>query len=266
MEQHLGGVSETLLIPLWARAVEAKRSNPIINDRKALEMMGEIDYDFSKFDGRKMPQVSIAIRTDLLDKATKTFMNQYPDGIIINLGCGLDTRFSRLDNGKIHWYDLDLPEPIRIRRQFFIETDRYKMISKSVFDYSWINDIEIDKPVLIIAEGVLMYFKEDEVKSLINKLSDDFKMLEMLLEVTTPTVIEKSREHDTEFQRKAPFQWGIKNGKEMERFNQRIKFLNEWNYFDYHTARRKEANLTLKREFSSRVVHIKFSKTKIKIS
>lgn len=256
MEHNLIGVSETLLIPLWARAVEMKHHNPIVKDDKAVEMMGRIKYDFLKFEERRMPQISIVIRTEILDNATRTFMERHPDGVIISIGCGLDTRYSRLDNGSIYWYDLDLPEPIRIRKQFFNETNRYRMISKSVFQYSWINEIRKDKPILIIAEGLLMYFQEKEVKELINKPVDAFPRGEMLLEVTTPTVVEKKREQNTSFQRNAPFQWGIKSGEELENFNPRIRFIDEWNYFDYHQDRRKEANLTLKREYSGRIVHL----------
>jgi len=257
MIQNLKGVSETLLIPLWARAVETKRPHPIIKDEKALEMMNRIEYDFSQFEGRRMPQVSIAIRTELLDKATQDFMERNRDGIVINVGCGLDTRFSRLDNGNIHWYDLDLPEPIRIRKQFFKETDRYKMIARSVFDYGWIKEIKADNPVLIIVEGLLMYFKEKEVKNILNKLADSFHGAEMLLEVTTPTVVERNKQHDTKFQKYAPFQWGIEKGNEIEELDSRIKFVTEWNYFDYHQDRRKEAKITLKRKYSSRIVYLK---------
>lgn len=258
MEQNLKGISETLLIPLWARAVETKRSDSIIKDDKAVEMMDRIEYDFSKFEGRRMPQVSIAIRTEILDNAVNTFTRKYPDAVIINLGCGLDTRFFRVDNGRIRWYDLDLAEPIRIRRHFFQETERYKMIERSVFDYSWIDEIDRDdKTVLIIVEGLLMYFKEEEVKSLINKLVDVFGPAEMFLEVTTPTVVERNKKHDTNFQRYAPFQWGIKSGKEIEKINPRIKLVAEWNYFDYHKDRRKEAKITLGREFSSRIVDLR---------
>ncbi|MGZ7134728.1 MAG: class I SAM-dependent methyltransferase [Methanobacterium sp.] len=142
MQQDLKGIPETSLIPLWARAVEAKQPHPIIIDEKAIEIMEQIDYDFSKFNNQEPTQISIAIRTEILDKATKDFIEKYPTAVIINLGCGLDTRFLRVDNDKIHWYDLDLPEPIQIRRHFFDETTRYKMIAKSVFDYSWIEDID----------------------------------------------------------------------------------------------------------------------------
>jgi O-methyltransferase involved in polyketide biosynthesis len=170
MKQNLKGVSETLLIPLWARAVETRHSPPIIKDENAVEMMGDIEYDFSKFDGRKMPQVSIAIRTELLDKSTKTFMDRHPDANVINLGCGLDTRFSRLDNGKTHWYDLDLPESIHLRRQFFNETDRYKMIAE-----------------------ILMYFTEQEVNELMDKMVTNFPDAEMLIETILPSLVKQAK-------------------------------------------------------------------------
>ncbi len=259
MKQNLEGVSETLLIPLWARAMETQLNNPIIQDKKALEMMEQIEYDFEAFNRKKMPQVSIVTRTELLDNATRDFISKNPYGTIINLGCGLDTRFSRLDNQRIHWYDLDLPEPIRIRKHFFKETGRYKMIAKSVFDYTWTREIKRDKPVLLIAEGLLMYFNEEQVESLMDELVESFPGAEMLLEVTTPLLVKRHEKQDSKLQRNVPFLWGIKSGEEMEKFNSHIRFITEWNYFDYHKDRRKEANIKLKREFSGRIVHIKFT-------
>lgn len=264
MKQNLESVSETLLVPLWARATETKHSNPIIKDEKAIEMMEEIDYDFSKFDDEWLNQVVIAIRTEILDNATKAFIDKYPNAIIINLGCGLDTRFFRLNNGKICWYDLDLPEAIDIRKQFFEQTDRYKMIAKSVFDYSWVNEIiRINEPVLIIAEGLLMYFTELEVKGLMNKLVDAFPGAEMLFEMATPTIVNSSHKHETFSEMGAIFQWGIKSGKEVEKLNPLIKFIKEWKYMDYHKSRWRQMRWlalipAFKNRFSNQIVHLKF--------
>lgn len=259
MEQSLKGVPETQLVTLWARAVETKRLNPIIKDEKAIEIMDKIEYNFSKFDKEWPTQTGIAVRTEILDKSTKNFLSRHPYAVIINLGCGLDTRFSRLDNGKIRWHDLDLPETIHIRKQFFEETDRYKMITRSVFDYSWVNEINADnKPVLIIAEGILMFFTEQEVKDLINKLVTTFKGAEMLFDIMPPLLIEQIKKYNTKFQKTAPFKWGIENGKEMERFNTLIEFIAEWTYFDYHKHRWEKMHLDLNSAFSSRIIHLKF--------
>ena len=117
----------------------------------AVDLVEKIDYDFSKFKDAWMTQVGCSIRAKILDIQTKRFVQKNPYGIIINIGCGLDTRFFRVDNGKLKWYELDLPESMEVREKFFNETDRYKMISKSVFDFSWISDIkkdnqEVNKP------------------------------------------------------------------------------------------------------------------------
>jgi O-methyltransferase involved in polyketide biosynthesis len=260
----LEGISETLLIPLWARAVEANQARPIIEDRKSIEMMERIEYDFSKFNKSWMSQIGVVIRTQLLDNATKAFIDKYPDATIINIGCGLDTRFSRLDNGKIRWYDLDLPEAIRVRRLFFCETDRYKMIAKSVFDYSWIDEIDPSNgPLLIIADGVFMYFTKQEVKNLMDLFVDSFKEPELLIEVITPTLTKLSKQHDSLSKVDAKFQWGIKSGKELENYNNCIKFIGEWNYFDYHRNRwgwvRWLALIpAFKNRFNGRIIHIAF--------
>lgn len=265
--QNLKGIPETSLIPLWARAVEAKSSLPIITDKKSIEMMGQIDYDFSKFEGAWMSQIGVVIRTQLLDNATKAFIDKHPDAIIINIGCGLDTRFSRLDNGKISWYDMDLPEEIMLRQKFFCETDRYKMIAKSVFDHSWVEDIgSSNKPVLMIAEGVFMYFTEQEVKKLINMLISSFKNAEILLEIITPSMMKRCKQNDSLRKVDARFRWGIKGGKEIEKYNNKIKFIDEWNYFDYHRSRWRWVRwLSLipafKSRFNGRIVHLAFRST-----
>ena len=266
MEQKLEGVPETLLVPLWARATETKHDNPIIKDEKAIEIMSQIDYDFSKFKNQEPTLVSVAVRTELLDKAVKTFIDKYPAATLINIGCGLDTRFLRVDNGQIQWYDLDLPDVISVRKQFFNESERHKMIAKSVFNYSWIDDINVTEPVLIIAEGIFMYLTEHEVKDIIDKLARAFKGAEMLLETTPASLVKQNEKQDfirDQYQITARLQWGIKKGKDMEKLNSHIKFIGDWHYFNYHKDRWKIIRWlslipTFKERFGNRIVRIKF--------
>lgn len=265
MQQKLNGVPETLLIPLWARAIETNKDDSIVKDYKAVEMVENIDYDFSKFDKVWLSQVGVAVRTEIFDNAAKEFIIKNPNAIVINIGCGLDTRFLRVDNNKITWYDLDLPESISIRKEFFNETDRYKMISKSVFNYSWIDEIKrTDEPILIISEGVLMYFTEEEIRNLMDKLVDSFKGAEMLFEMMTPSIVKRSKQHDSVSQMGVKFKWGITSGKEMMKYNSKIHFIEEWNYFDHHKNRwgwlRWMALIpAFKNRFNDRTVHLKFS-------
>lgn len=262
MQQNLTGVPETLLIPLWARAVETKEQRAIIQDEKAVKMMAQIDYDFTKFNGSWMSQTGVAIRTEILDRKVKAFIKEHPDAVIINVGCGLDTRYFRVDNGRIRWYDLDLPEPIRIRKFFFQETQRYRMIGKSVFDYSWMENVETTgSHVLFLAEGVFMYFTEQQMVELMSNLTQRYPRAQMLFEMMTPFVVKNSNRHETVRKTDARFQWGIRRGKDMERINSQVKFLEEWNYFDFHRERWKILRWfalipAFRNNFNNRIVHI----------
>lgn len=105
-----------------------------------------------------------------------------PDATIVNLGCGLDNRFQRIDNGEIAFYDLDLPDIIEIKKQIHKETERYRFISQSVFDYTWMNAIK-GNDFILLAEGVFMYCQEEDVKSLFLKLQEKFPGSVMVCEV-----------------------------------------------------------------------------------
>ena len=161
--EKISGISETLMIPLWARATETKKKNRIIVDEKAVELIKKIDYEFSKFKTNKDTQIRISIRTKIIDNVVKSYISRHPYAVIVNLGAGLDTRFFRLDNNKIQWYDLDLPKVIVFKNFFFRQTNRFKFIPKTVFDFSWMKEIEKIKKnhILFIAEGLFIYFKEN---------------------------------------------------------------------------------------------------------
>ena len=265
MEYKLDGVSETLLIPLWARAVETKRPRPIVTDDLAVKIIKGIDYDFSKFAHAWKTQVGVSVRTKLLDRATAGFVKAHAEAVIVNMGAGLDTRFFRLQNSRVDWYDLDLPEVIRFKKRFFQESSNYRMIGKSVLDFSWLDEVDAaDRPVLIIAEGLLMYFKEAEVRALIDKLATAFPRAEMLVEMITPFIAKRSSMHDTVSQTGAEFKWGLKSGRELEAYHDKVRFIDEWNYFDFHKDRWKWMQwLTripfFKNRFNTRIVHLKFS-------
>ena len=243
----LNNVSETALYTLYCRAYETESINPIIQDRKAVEIVNSLsrDYDFSKFRkaGKfKISVILMALRMRRFDFYVKQFIKQNPDGIIINLGCGLDTRCSRLDNAGMIWYDLDLPEVIKIRENFFQETDRYHLISASVLDDNWmVNILPKNQQVLVIAEGLLEYLLEKDVKELILKLQKNFPGCELACEVVKKywsNLMRKNGLYARRFQKENHFDkgvilnWGIDNSEELEQWNSGIKFLDDWTFFD----------------------------------
>jgi O-methyltransferase involved in polyketide biosynthesis len=121
----LTGVAETLMITLYARAIETQRLEPILIDRKAVEIAESLDYDFSKYENGWASQLGCLIRARAIDRIVQNFLETHPSAVIVNLGAGLCTRFSRIDNGQVRWYEVDFPEVIALRRKFFQETERH---------------------------------------------------------------------------------------------------------------------------------------------
>lgn len=260
----LTGVPETMLIPLRARYLESKKENGIISDPKSIEILDRIDCDFSgKKEVSKGSQIGVAVRTEILDEQTNRFLEKHPDAVVVNLGCGLDTRFHRLDNGSVTWFDLDVPEAIELRKKFFDETDRFKLVPKSVTDFSWLETIPRDKPLLFLAEGLLMYFTEDEVKKLLGNIRATLPGAEMLFEAMSPWIAKRTDKHADVKKYNAQFKWGIKTGAELEEWNQGIDFIEEWYYMGRHTDDRFPFAIRLLSRIPAlkkgmKIVHIRF--------
>ena len=162
MKIDLNNVEETLLIPLWGRAQLSREHNSLLNDAKALEIIEQIDYDFSKLDRRSVFRRDLwfVIRAKQFDDEIKAYVAEHPRASIVNIGAGLDTTFYRVDNGSIHWCDLDLPNVIDIRKQLLPEPDRVTYIAKSLLDPSWCKDVKhTEDGVFLMAAGYYFTLK-----------------------------------------------------------------------------------------------------------
>jgi len=191
----IGDVASTSFITLYCHALETLSGNPVLSDPKSVEIMTELNKMLSRSDNAldrtlvagtldRMLVVHIAIRAKKYDDYARDFLKRSPDGVIVNIGCGLDSRFLRVDNGKVIFYDLDLPEIIRIKKDFFEETERYHLIASSVLDFEWMAVVrQHNGPFLFMAEGVFMYLEGGDVRSLVLKLQETFPGSELVCEV-----------------------------------------------------------------------------------
>ncbi len=223
----IGGVPETMIQTLYARAKESKKNNPKIYDEKAIEIVSKMEYDFSKADKDFAMSSGVIARTILFDRMVKKFIEKHPTATIINIACGMDTRFYRVDNGQIRWYNLDLPVTIDVRKQFLEENGRVKMLAKSAMDPSWAD--EIDKPassVLVVIEGLSMYLSEDDIKTILSIIETNFNKVTVLMEIMSPVVVKRVKEKSIDASN-AKFTWGIKSGKVLESYNGNFKFVRD---------------------------------------
>lgn len=228
----LQNVHETLLLPLWGRAEEAKMKESVLNDRKAAELIGMIDYDFSKFHSqiRRFQILALAIRAREFDSIIRDFIQRHPRATIVNIGAGLDTTFFRVNNGKIKWYDLDVPQVIHLRRELMPENCEEDFISKSMFDESFLNDIEQPQDgILFLAGGVLMYFDEEKVRKFLSMLSRRFPGGEIVFDTIASAgirlasrMVQKSGIYGAEMK------WGIRRTAELENWGIGLKLMESY--------------------------------------
>jgi O-methyltransferase involved in polyketide biosynthesis len=173
-QTELGDVQRTLFFPLLARARETERKHPLLRDPKAVELVRAIDFDPATYDQSFMSFV-VLIRTLILDWWVSQFLAAHPDGTVVELGTGLNTRFERTDNGSVHWIDLDLPDTIELRRRFFADTTRRRMIAASLTDPDWLADVaRRTGPYFFVSDGVLVYLREADVAGTLSRIASRF--------------------------------------------------------------------------------------------
>lgn len=229
----LKGVEETLFIPLWARAVETRRQDGIIRDPYALRILQDLEYDFSRFDKGWASQVGIAVRTWLFDREVSLYLDRHPRGTVVILGCGLDARSLRLDNGRARFIDLDLPDVIKLRNEHFPCIERHETLARSVLDLEWLDRVPAGEPPLFVAEGLFMYLPEADLKRLMTAMAERFPGATILIESLSRRRASLTHKHDVVSKLNATFVWGVDSGRELESWHPRIVFEKQWPYLDF---------------------------------
>lgn len=178
----LTGSAETMLQSFYARAKYSRKKNAKFYDAKAIELVGKIDYDFSKAENDSTMSNGVIARTIVFDELVKDFINKNPDCTVVNIACGLDTRFYRMDNGRIIWYNVDLPETIEVRDAIYHESGRVSTIGISATDPDWADKVTKRGKMLFIIEGLSMYLTSDENAQMLSIIRDKFDNATVLME------------------------------------------------------------------------------------
>jgi len=232
----LGSVQKTLLLPLWGRAVESRKARPLLVDPIAVRAVHTMHYDFSTIAGNIHPVTRAAwiARSLHADAALGAFLREHPSATVVNLGCGLDTTFARADNGKVTWYDLDLPDVIELRRHYIPESPRAQCISCSLFSNDWLAKVRDTDALFILCMGVLYYFEESLVRGFLTTLANEFPGCEMLFDVCSPRGMRVANRKVIEasgMDQNAMLHWGIEHPKTLEEWDPRITVLHEYPLF-----------------------------------
>jgi len=232
--EDLSAVSETLLIPLYIRAKESQRPDAMLMDDFALAIVNQLNYNFTQIKLKAHDELAIILRLCEFDRIARDFLVANPDGVAVHIGCGLDTRFERVDNGHVEWYDLDLPNVIELRRKLIGgQGERYHLLNISVFDPAWYELVrqQNPRPFIFLAEGVFPYFEEKQLQSLVCTLQSEFPGSELVFDAHTPFAIWADNLQLKFSKVEARVQFALKHGRDVETWSPGICLLEEWFYF-----------------------------------
>jgi O-methyltransferase involved in polyketide biosynthesis len=229
-------VQKTLLIPLLGRALESSKKKPLLIDKLAKNIVEGIDFDFSSISENmtELNQITYILRSITFDDVIKDYVKRFPKATMVNLGCGLDTTFERIDNGSILWYNIDFPEVIHLRNKLIKEKERCKNISSSFLDDGWQKEIRINENILFTAIGVFYYLEEKEVKEFIRKLICKYPGSEIIFDVSSSTGIKNANEtiiKKSGLEKGSYLKWGPKNIQEILSWDKRIQLIKNYNYY-----------------------------------
>lgn len=227
---------ETMLMTLSGRAIQSQWKNPILRDPWAEDAMRHINYDMSKqLTGvaswslwKDIGPTIIATRAATFDLLATRFLTDHPDATVLHVGCGMDSRVFRIDPpAGVQWFDVDYPDVIALRRQLFPERNTaYRMIGAQLDDLRWMDDVRRDRPGLLIAEGVLMYLSEAEVKALFNRVVDHFPGGQMIFDVVHPTLLKSAGSNVGGTG--ATYKWGLDDPQDVKQLEPKLELIKEF--------------------------------------
>ena len=184
---------ESLFLTLGGRALDSRLPHPFLGDTMADEILTQVGYDLAKFPAltRKLldPKTKvfdIAVRAKRLDELVRQFVARHPDGIVLDLGAGLDDRMFRVDPPPtVDWYDIDFPEVIAVRRQVLPQPTNAHTIGADLTDPHWLDDVPNHRPAVIVADGLVVFLTQEDFVSLLNRLSSHFPSGELAFNLYT---------------------------------------------------------------------------------
>ncbi len=234
MELTLGDVEQTALIPVAIKAAETLRTNARIKDDVALSIIRNLNVDLHSYD-HFLSHEGVIARTIMLDNMVKNYVSQHKNAVIVNLGAGFDNRFSRIDNGEILWFDVDLPDSIAARRKVFADKERVQMISANVLDAAWVAPVKdalhkTNAPLLVLAEGLFMYLTFPEIQKLLCILTEEFSSGMLYAEMNSPIMVKHEKLHDTVKYTNAVFKSGTNSAQELCQLCEKLTFIEEHSF------------------------------------
>ena len=188
----MNSVHKTLYIPLYGKAYVSTKGL-FLADKQAEEIWEAEGFSLKGESKSKWLAYYMGIRSAVFDEWLKQRMTDLQDAVVIHIGCGMDSRVTRIESDTHKWYDVDFAEVITERRKYYSESARYQMIAGDVRDGRWLTTIPENKSAIVIMEGVSMYLTAAEMKNLADGLCAHFESISLLMDCYTSFAAKMSR-------------------------------------------------------------------------
>ena len=211
---------ETLFITLYAKALDYRSKHSLLHDKMADDIIKSMDADFSQY---KSLMNLTPVRARQYDDWVREFIVKEPDGAIVYLGCGMDTRVYRVDPPEsIAWYDVDFPEVIELRKAAMPPRESYHMIASSMTEENWLMQIPASRPSLIIAEGSLEYLNANDVKILFDRIIEHFQHGRLIFDIIS-TFAAASGKDKLKETTGAVHKWVVDDISDVDKMNEKMR-------------------------------------------
>jgi O-methyltransferase involved in polyketide biosynthesis len=219
---------ETYLTTLYGKALDSRREDTILGDTFADAAVRRIDFDFDRLKLPKDGAITLPIRARHLDQWTRDFLADHPVATVLHIGCGLDSRVYRIDPpATVSWYDVDQPEVIELRRRLYPERHHYEMIACSVTEPHWLERIPATSPVLVVAEGLVMYLSERDGVALFNRVTQRFSTGQLIFDAYSRLTVRVITWASKFLPTAVTLSWSIDDPRALEKQVARLELVDE---------------------------------------
>ena len=186
----MNSTNKTLYIPLYGKSL-VSRKGILLHDPKAEEIWAKESFPLNGKAKSKWLAYFMGMRAWSMDRWTRQQLTAMPSAAVLHLGCGLDARSVRV-NAPVPWYDVDMPEVIAVRKQYYQETDLYRMIASAVTQLSGLDALPQGGGAVVVMEGLSMYLPLEDLRRLFGALQARFDRLAIILDAYTQLAVRTS--------------------------------------------------------------------------
>lgn len=178
-------VNRTLFIPLYGKC-RVSRQGIILKDPDAEKIWEKEGFPMHGRSASGWLAYNMAMRARVFDDWTKSMTAKTPNALVLHVGCGLDSRCMRVGTASCSlWLDCDLPDVISVRRKYFSETEKYRMLALDASDPGQIEGLPDSDAAVVVLEGLSMYLKNEELRGFLGALRRKYREIHVLMDVYT---------------------------------------------------------------------------------